>query len=306
MRIALVLLWLVSQVTGAGARPIVVFLSDFGTGNEAVALCHGSMLSIDPEIEIVDLTHAIPPFNIGAASAVLARATTFPIGTVFVSVVDPGVGTQRRAIALRTRDGSYFIAPDNGLLTRVIRQRGVAEAVELDAARVNPSWRPGTFDGRDLFAPMAARLAGGRDLRALGTPIDSAAIVQLESSFGALVLGPGRISGTYVTTDEPYGNVWTDIPRAALLRAGIAPGSRLELSIGEARLLVPFVTAFGDVPEGQPLAYLNSEDRLAFAVNLGDFREKMNVREGAALTVTAMAPSPADTSRAPGSPVVPR
>lgn len=289
MKRLLILLGLALSTGAAAARPIVVFLSDFGTGNEAAAICHGVILSIDSDIAVVDLTHGIPPFDLVAAGAALERATTFPPGTVFVSVIDPGVGTTRRAVAVRTRDDRVFVAPDNGLLTPVLSGRGVQAAVILDPARVNPAWRPGTFDGRDLFAPAAARLALGTDLGALGSPIDSADIVHLAPSEGAVLLGPGKVRGTYVRTDEPYGNVWTDIPDALLRQAGISLGARLEILIGETRVVAPLVQAFGDVPPEQPLAYLNSEGRLALAINLGDFRERLGVQEGATITVTWIA-----------------
>jgi S-adenosylmethionine hydrolase len=306
VRLALALCGLLCSTTLAVARPIVVFLSDFGTGNEAVALCHGAMLSVCSEIEVVDLTHAVPSFNVGAAARVLERAVTFPAGAVFVSVVDPGVGTKRRAIALRTRDGSCFVAPDNGLLSLVVRRRGVAQAVELDPIRVNPHWHPGTFDGRDLFAPAAARLAVRPDLQALGAPIDSASIFQLTLSAVGAVLGPGEVSGTYVQTDEPYGNVWTDIARSALDQAGLSIGDRLEVTIGGVQLLAPFVTTFGDVGAGRPLAYLNSEDRLAFAVNLGSLRDSLQVSVGAPVIVLRAASSPEDPSRVPTPSAGPR
>lgn len=269
----------------AAARPVVVFLSDFGTESEAPALCHGAILSIDSDIEIVDLTHAVRPFDIRQGSEILGRATRFPKGTVFFGVVDPGVGTTRQAVAVRTKDGSFFVAPDNGLLSTVIRTRGLAAAVRIDPTRVNPAWRPGTFDGRDLFAPAAALLAQTHDLARVGRACDPSELVTLEPPAGGSIAPDGALEGTYTGTDEPYGNIWTDIDRPTVARAGIEPGMALEVTLGTARLRVPLVTAFGDVSPGQPLAYFNSEDRLAFALNLGSLRDSLQVAEGARVTV---------------------
>jgi len=288
LRIAAVVL-LVAAVplfpAGAAARPIVVFLSDFGLENEAVGLCHGAILAIDSEIEVVDLTHALPPFSVRAAGGALARARSFPQEAVFVAVVDPGVGTERAAVALRTRDGRRYVAPDNGLLSEIVRAAGVAEAVRLDPAAVNPAWQPGTFDGPDLFAPAAALLATGRALAELGAPLDSAAIRLLPPAAEGFVAGPGQVEGVFERTDAPYGNLWTDITRETVERAGIAAGARLEVTIGAARFTAPLVRTFGDVPEGEPLAYFNSERRLAFALNLGDLRARLGAREGEAVRV---------------------
>ena len=274
----------------AEARPVVVFLSDFGTTSEAPALCHGAILSLDPEIEVVDLTHAVRPFDLRQGAEILGRATTFPKGTVFFGVVDPGVGTARQAIAIRTKDGSFFVAPDNGLLSTVIRTRGVAAAVRIDPARVNPAWKPGTFDGRDLFAPAAAILASTHDLTRIGRSCEPSALFLLELSTGGILAADGSLEGTYTSTDDPYGNIWTDLDRATVLRAGVEMGMPLEITVGTAHIRAPLVTAFGDTPPGQALAYFNSEDRLAFALNLGNLRDSLRVAEGAPVTVRRAGP----------------
>jgi len=284
----LLLCFLVSPVVAA--RPIVVFLSDFGATSEAPALCHGAILSVDPEIEVVDLTHAVRPFDIRQGAEILGRATTFPKGTVFFGVVDPGVGTARQAIAIRTKDGSFFVAPDNGLLSTVIRTRGVAAAVRIDPGRVNPAWKPGTCDGRDLFAPAAAILARTHDLTRIGPSCDPSALLLLEPSTGGTIATDGSLEGTYISTDDPYGNIWTDLDRATVLRAGVEMGTPLEITVGAARIRATLVTAFGDVSPGQALAYFNSEDRLAFALNLGNLRDSLRVAEGVTVTVRRTGP----------------
>ncbi len=132
------------------ARPVVVLLTDFGLENEAVGLCHGAILSVDTEIQIVDLSHQVRPFDVRQGSRILGRATKFPRGTVFVAVVDPGVGTDRGSVAVKTTRGFTFVAPNNGLLTDVIQSQGIESVYRIEERKVNAQWEAGTFDGRDL------------------------------------------------------------------------------------------------------------------------------------------------------------
>ncbi|NLI80034.1 MAG: SAM-dependent chlorinase/fluorinase [Candidatus Riflebacteria bacterium] len=276
-----------AQALSVPAAPgILVLASDFGLHNEAVGLCHGAALAVDPRLTIVDLCHTVRPFDVRQASLMLGRTDVFPAGTVFVAVVDPGVGTARGAIALRTRQGRLYVAPDNGLLTEVIARQGVEAAVRLDPRRVNPRWRRGTFDGRDLFSPAGALLASGKaGLATLGTALRPADLVRLPALKARVRAADGAIIGHFLRTDEPYGNAWTDVPARDLDRLGIRPGTMLEVEAKGQRLAVPFVEAFGDVPEGKPLAYLGSDGTLAFALNMGDFVRTQAWTEGLEITV---------------------
>ena len=299
LRVRFVLLLLcVLAISSCQRGPcLVAFLSDFGLQTEAVGLCHGAMLREAPGVRIVDLTHQVEAYNIEHAARMLARATTFPRGTVFVAVVDPGVGTARLPIAIETQRGYTFIAPDNGLLSEVIRTQGIAAAWRIDPTRVNAAWHPGTFDGRDLFSPAAAQLAAGRALDDIATPMAAGDVLIKDFPRGELG-ADGVIRGRYLRTDEPYGNIWTDIDRATLEQAAIRPlmpavgdaptsaaATLLMVRIGAKEIDVPLVTTFGQVPEGAPLAYINSDERLALALNMGDLRKALGVQEGDAVEI---------------------
>ncbi|MFZ2957165.1 MAG: SAM-dependent chlorinase/fluorinase [Candidatus Ozemobacteraceae bacterium] len=262
-------------------KPIVVLTTDFDLDNEAVGLCHGAILSIDPTISIVDLCHKIKPFNIRQAGLALKRTECFPKGSVFVTVVDPGVGTDRGSVAIKTRKGLFYVAPNNGIVTEVVEQQGLENAVMLDPLRVNPDWKKGTFDGRDLFSPAGAILASNRgDLTAVGHAIPASEVVLLPTLKPQLAVSEGSLTGHYIKNDHPYGNAWTDITEKDLAEIGIKMGDSLFLEFDKEHLTIPFVTSFGNVPEGNLLAYLNSDTSLAFALNMGDFVDRYKWTEG--------------------------
>lgn len=277
-------------------RPVVVLTTDYGLTNEAVGLCHGAILEIDSEIVIVDLCHAIRPFDVRQASAVLRRTERFPPGTVFVSVVDPGVGTDRRPLIVETRQHLLYIAPDNGLLTEVIRRQGLLKAWRLDPARVNSKWKPGTFDGRDLFCPAGALLASGKiSPEGIGTPLHANDLVRLPTLRASVEDWKNRIKGHFIKSDEPFGNAWTDIRPADLAKLKIGAGARLLLKTPRLELEIPFVTTFGNVPAGKPLAYLNSDEGLSFALNLGNFVRTYGWEEGLEFTISPIGKKSAPT-----------
>jgi len=276
-------------------RPVVALLTDFGLAGDAVGLCHGAILAVNRDIAIVDLAHNIPAFNIQQAALALARTEIFPAGTVFVAVVDPGVGTRRRAVGIRTAAGMVYLGPDNGVLTNVLQRHSVVEACELDPAKINPAWRPGTFDGRDLFSPAGALIAtAGGDFAAFGQPIDPATLLRLPIPALRVDAAHKTIHGAYIATDHPYGNVWTNISAEALTQIGVARGERLVVTIGATRLELDLAGTFGDVPEDAPLAYLNSDNFLALAVNKGDFAARYALSVGMDVQVAkAVADRPA-------------
>jgi len=265
--------------------PLIAFASDFGLENEAVAVCKGMMFSILPHARIVDLTHRIPPFDIWEGAIVLRESTTFPPGTVFVAVIDPGVGTQRKAVAVKTRRDFYYVAPDNGLLTWVVKEQGVDAAVEIAPRMVNPRWRPGTFDGRDLFSPAAAHLARtAGNLAAIGTPMDAGRLTLLD--IPGVRVGPSVIQGIVERADKPFGNVLTTVTARHVADAGIAFGDELQVTFGGGpSIRIPYVKTFSAVGAGYPLAYLDARARLAFAVNQGRFMERYHVDVRAPFTV---------------------
>lgn len=263
---------------------IVVFMSDFGTSDDAAALCKGVMVSVDPTLKILDLTHEVTPFDVREGAIYLAEAAkVYPSGTVFIGVVDPGVGTSRRAIVLETEDGLAFVGPDNGLFTLVEREHGTRGAWEItsrDFMRPNPS---ATFHGRDLFAPTAALLASGAARpNEAGGPAGE--IIRLRLSTPA-VRGES-IEGEVLLLDKAFGNVWTNVPRRVFQGAFGDTVAGVRLSFRDTTLDLPIVSAFGDVPAGEPLAYFNSRDHLSFAVNLGSFAERFGLFPGAAFAIS--------------------
>jgi S-adenosylmethionine hydrolase len=254
---------------GCGHRPApLVFMTDFGTADDSVAICKGVMLSVEPRLRIIDLTHDVRPYAVADAARFLAdTALYYPAGTVFAVVVDPGVGTARRALVARSRRGQLFVLPDNGLLTLVAARDGLDGAREIaNAAWLRPT-SSATFHGRDVFAPVAARLAAGADWREAGPPASD--LVRL--TLPAARAEAGGLAGEVVALDGPYGNLVTDVGADAVRALGYRPGDVVRVRLGARALVVPFVRTFGDVPEGQPLAYVDSRGRLALAVNRGSF-----------------------------------
>lgn len=266
-------------------RPVVVLMTDFGLEDDAVGLCRGAILAVAPDATVVDLCHRVPRFDVAAGARTIAEAPgVYPPGTVFVGVVDPGVGTSRRAIAARLADGSFLVGPDNGLLTEAIERHGPAEVRALE----NPAFfRPDpdpTFHGRDLFSPAGGHLAAGRPFAQAGPVVTDWVRLprQVARREGDALLG------AVVSIDEPFGNVWTDVPAALLAELGAAPGkARLSVQVGgRPALVVPLARTFGDVPEGSALAYLNSRGWLALALNMADFARTHGVERGTPVRVT--------------------
>jgi len=280
MRLALAALLTLALAAPAPAGPIVGFLSDFGHANEYVGACKGAMLAVDPSLTLVDLCHLVPAFDVWEGGLILRESAGFPKGTVFLAVIDPGVGTGRDAIALRTRKGLVYVAPNNGLLTWVIQDQGVESAVALDPARVNPAWRPGTFDGRDLFAPAAALVAkSGGKIAKFGKPLAEGDLKLLAAA--RPVVAPGSLAAVFEREEKPFGNAITNATAADLEAAGLRRGDTLKVTFGEDLVVkVPLVLTYSDVDSGEVLAYVDSRGRLAFAVNMGNFVARHGVRPG--------------------------
>ena len=267
-----------------GSRPpaTVLFLSDFGETDGAVAACKGVMWSITPELRLVDLSHEIPPYDIETAAEVLEQAVTFyPSGTVVVAVVDPGVGSERRATAIRTQTGHLLVGPDNGIFTLVMQTEGLARAVELRNERYFRGGRTSsTFHGRDVFAPVAAHLAAGVPLDSLGP-----SLVPVRLALAPARVAGDRIEGTVRYIEDPYGNVVTNIPSSLLDSLGARVGDSLEVRIGTRTMRLPWRNTFSDVPQGLALALLHSRGVLSLSVNQGSFAERFGVERRAPVSV---------------------
>ncbi len=264
-----------TPVRAGGELPAVVFLSDFGHADDAVAICKGVMLGLAPRLRIVDLTHDVPPFSIRDGARLLVGPTAYyPAGTVFLAIVDPGVGGSRRAIVARSRRGQYFVLPDNGLLPLVADADGLEEVREIS----NPGWTRGgtvspTFQGRDVFAPVAARIARGDDWRDVGAVVETP--VRIE------VAGVSRdadgLEGEVVALDGHFGNLLTNVEGADFATLGWAAGDRVAVRVGSRELTLPFARTFSEVPAGSALLYIDSRGRVALAVNQGSFEKTYGV-----------------------------
>jgi len=259
----------------APARPTIVFMTDFGTANDAVAICKAVILGISPDARIMDITHQVTPFSIEEASRFLAGVTPYyPAGTVFLVVVDPGVGTSRKAVIVKSKKEQYFVVPDNGLITPVIDRDGLEGTHEI----TNPAWMIGdkissTFHGRDIFSPAAAHLAAGEDWTLAGPEV--ADLVRL-SPRTATVEANG-ITGAVIGLDDPFGSLITDIEGDDFKKLGYGFGDKVTLKIDKKEYTFPFEKTFMGVPIGQPLVYIDSRGRVGIAVNQGDFSKKYHV-----------------------------
>jgi len=253
-------------------RPIV-FLTDYGLADEFVGVCHGVMLTIAPDARVVDLTHAIPRQVVMRGALTLGRATGYlPADAVLIAVVDPGVGSDRRPIAVRASSGAMLVGPDNGLLSLAWEALGGVElAVEITSERVTLHPVSRTFHGRDVFAPAAAHLASGVPLDELGPEVDPAELQVLEPP-GPMV-APGAI-GARVTGIDGFGNVQLNVVPADLDVARMGPTLTVR---GRA---APRVGTFGDVAAGALAAIVDSQGQLALVVNRGSAAELLGLAVG--------------------------
>lgn len=291
------LLFLVPLLLGtafaAGAKRALVIQTDFGTKDGAVAAMKGVAFGVSAELPIFDLSHENTPYNIWEGAYRLKQSVAYwPEGTVFVSVIDPGVGTERASVVLQTKSGHYFVGPDNGTWTFVAEELGIAAVRRIDE-KVNRragSEKSYTFHGRDIYVFTGARLASGQiAFEQVGPLLDPKVIslpYQKPARDGAALLG------TIPLIDFHYGNVWTNIPDTLFEALSPVPkfGDKFAVTIlhdgKEAwRGVMPYARTFGDVKEGEPLLYLNSLLNVAFALNMGSFSEKHGLASGGDWTV---------------------
>ena len=274
-----------AQAQTLRAIPTIVFMTDFGTVDDSVAICRGVMYSIAPDARIVDLTHQVTPFSILDGARFLYGATPYyPAGTVFVVVVDPGVGSTRKAVVVKSKRGQYFVLPDNGLMTLVQDRDGIEGAREI----TNRDWMIGpalssTFHGRDIFSPVGGHLARGDDWAGVGPEFDVNKLVRLDITPSKL--GERGVSGEVIATDGPYGNLVTNISGDDFLKLGYSRGQRAHITISKNEMDIPFVRTFSDVPLKQPLLYIDSRGRLGLAVNQGSFAATYGVMPPVAIFI---------------------
>jgi len=266
-------------------RRTVVFLSDFGTSDGAVSAMHGVANAVSPSIGLYDLTHDVPQFNIWEASYRLAQSLPYwAAGTVFVCVVDPGVGSDRKSIVALTESGHLIVTPDNGTLTHISDRIGLLEvrSIEGQANRLAGSQKSHTFFGRDVYAYTGARLAAGEiAFEELGETLTKLVKLKIERPR----LEGGSLVGSIDILDARYGSLWTNIPGTLLEEMGVVWGDDVALTISKDGRVVygyhlPLCKAFTDVKKGQALVYVNSLLNLAVAINQGSFATEYHIGTG--------------------------
>ena len=267
------------------SRPIS-FLSDFGYEDEFVGVVHGVLATIAPESRVIDVSHSVRRGDIRAGALTLTRSIQYLPQGVLLAVVDPGVGTDRRAIAAETEWG-FFVGPDNGLLSPAVALMGGASrivSIENEDARIPSSGE--TFHGRDVFAPAAALLASGEaSLDDLGPEVDPDSVVPLLLPLPEIERGV--VSGEAWWIDR-YGNVQTNISPEDLQAVGLRPGVTVTLRAGARLHQVPWVEAYADVDEREPLLHVDSSGLMALAVRGGRADEELGISEGMSVGIAGV------------------
>jgi S-adenosylmethionine hydrolase len=274
----LAMLLMAGRCAGSEGPNEIAFMTDFGLLDDSVAICKQVMYNIDPTVRILDISHAVTPFSILDGARYLDGMSAYvPRGTVFVVVIDPGVGTSRKAIVAKSKKGNYYVLPDNGLLTNVQNADGI------EAARViaNPKWMiqdaiSSTFHGRDVFSPVGAHLARGEDWTEVGPAMPVSQLVRLNLKQASIV--NGALQAQIIGTDGPFGNLITNVSREEFAKLGYQYGDTIHVTLGTSDLNMPFVKTFGDVPIGNALAFIDSRGRLSFSLNQTNFAKTYNIK----------------------------
>jgi S-adenosylmethionine hydrolase len=265
----------------------ISFLSDFGLRDDFVGTCHGVIKRIAPDAEIIDVTHGIPPQEILQGAIVLASTLPYlPVG-VHLAVIDPGVGSPRRALALRDADGRIFVGPDNGLLVPAAERAGIESVYEL----ANPAYALATisrtFHGRDIFAPAAAHVATGVGLEELGPPLSPDALVRLD--LPQPQIGQARIGATILYVDS-FGNIALNVTRDEMTEVGIVPGTQVEVDLAGERVYAVAARTFADARAGDIILYEDSYGNMSLAISNGSAAQMLLARPGQPLRITVTGP----------------
>ena len=264
------------------------FLTDYGLEDGFVAACHGVAARIAPHASIIDVTHLVPPGDVRRGAAVLAQTVPYLPPAVHVAVVDPGVGTARRGVAVAAGD-SVFVGPDNGLLSwAVTASGGAARVFSLTNRDLWLASVAATFHGRDIFMPVAAHLADDAELAATGEEIDIADLVTLPVP--ERTIRDSVAAGEVLTVDR-FGNVQLTITAADAAEIGLKPGATAAVRCGRHQLIIPFREMFGAVAPGELVAYIDSAGLISIAVNGGDAAQRLGLPPGARVSITTASPA---------------
>jgi S-adenosylmethionine hydrolase len=260
------------------------FLTDYGLDDGFVAACHGVAARLAPHAAVIDVTHLVPSGDVRRGAAVLAQTVPYLPPAVHVAVVDPGVGTARRGVAVAAGD-SVFIGPDNGVLSwAVTAAGGAARAFSLTNRELWLATVTATFHGRDIFMPVAAHLADGTELTATGAEIDVADLITLPAP--ERLIRDSVVEGEVLTVDR-FGNVQLTITASDATQIGLTPGTTAHIRSGRHRLSIPYRDMFGAVAPGELVAYADSAGLVAIAVNGGNAAQRLGLPPGARVSVAA-------------------
>ncbi|KYD16128.1 MAG: DNA-directed RNA polymerase subunit delta [Caldibacillus debilis] len=266
---------------------LLVLQTDFGLSDGAVSAMYGVALGVSRDIRIFDLTHDIPQYNIWEASYRLYQTIAYwPENTVFISVVDPGVGTARKSIAVRTKSNHVVVTPDNGTITHIKKYIGIEDVRLIDEQvhRLPGSAHSYTFYGRDVYAYVGAKLASGKiAFHETGPEISPEEVVELPVS--EAVIQDGAVKGNIDVLDVRFGNLWTNIDRSLFLQLGAQYGDLFEVTIENStrqvyKNIMTFGRSFADSHLGEPLLYVNSLDKIGVAINQGSFAKAYHIESG--------------------------
>ena len=292
MKYILTLFLLSACATAPVRKSPLVLLTDFGVKDGAVSAMKGVAYTVDPSLVISDLTHEVPPYNIWEAAYRIQQAYRYwPAGTVFVTVVDPGVGSARKPIVAQTQSGYYFVGPDNGHLTLIAQDLAVARTIDETKHRRAGSEASYTFHGRDLFVLVGAQLASGALKFADVGPKMDTPLIQMPSQLPQFK--DKELRAQIPVLDSNYGNVWTNIPKD-FFAASFPAAKKFHVRIfdGERKVFegtLPLAKTFNDVPAGQPLLYFNSLLNVAVALNQANFAAKHHLGSGPGWTIRIQA-----------------
>jgi S-adenosylmethionine hydrolase len=261
------------------------FMTDFDVRDDAVGICKAVMNGVAPGVQIIDITHEATPYDIAQGARFLAgSAPYFANDAVFVVVIDPTVGSTRKAIIARSKKGQFFVLPDNGLLTLVQDRDGIDAVREI----TNPEWMIGaktssTFHGRDIFSPAGAHLARGDDWTTAGPVVDVAKLVRLD--IRTATVDEAGLHGEVIGTDGPFGNLVLNVPAESFAKLGYKLGDVVPVQLGGKAYEMPFVKTFSDVTVGKPLMYIDSRGRLSLGINQRNFAETYGIQAPAEVVI---------------------
>jgi S-adenosylmethionine hydrolase len=261
------------------SQPVIALFTDFGTGDPYVAQMKGAIVTIDPDARLLDLTHDVTPFDVAQGAYLLDQsAQEFPAGTIFVAVVDPGVGTERTPLLVKTGQGKFYLGPDNGLFGRVLDREGFAAAWKLDQrAYFRTGGDSHTFQGRDIFGPAAAHLAQGTNPASMGSPLQESAL-DLPSLHAPEIAG-GAVSVEVLHVDH-YGNVVLNLQSGSEAGAKFHLGNQVKITLGRENFDGPFVKTYAEGEKGRLIVLYGANGLMEISMNQGSAAQKLKVGPG--------------------------